>query len=72
MTTTREEIKRGALVRLGFGDELTERYQQVTGIALNIEHYPRHVVMEILTDNGVEWTSALYSNVEILRQGDDK
>ena len=71
--TTREDIKRGALVRLGFSDELSERYQQVTGIALNIDYYPRHVAMEILTDTGIEWICAIYSNIEVLvAAGDNK
>jgi hypothetical protein len=71
--TTREDIKRGALVRLGFSDELTERYHHVTGIALNIDYYPRHVAMEILTDNGIEWICAIYSNIEVLvAAGDDQ
>ena len=70
--TTREDIKRGALVRIGFTDELSERYLEIVGIALNIDYYPRHVAMEILTDNKIEWVCSLYSNVEVLRQGDNK
>jgi hypothetical protein len=70
--TTREDIKRGALVRLGFTDELSERYLETVGIALNIDYYPRHVAMEILTDNKIEWVNVLYDNIMVLRQGEDK